>query len=122
MLLHDLDPVSCRQSRQKSDRPYQRRQTLHWPQLEEAIHLIIRQLEAKIGGQPEKNIAIRLQRSQKTRRRPVGHELRNVCQHFPIRRLVASAMGRAEENQTKSRISDRLVPRLQSCLQQSLKV
>lgn len=29
MFLDDLDPISCRQSRQKSDRPYQRRITLH---------------------------------------------------------------------------------------------
>jgi hypothetical protein len=82
---------------------------------------MVGQLEAEVGGQAEKNIAIRLQRSQKTSRRPVGHDLRDVRQYFPIRRLVAPAMRSAEEHQTKSCISDRLVSRLQSCLEKSLK-
>ena len=42
----------------------------------------------------------------------MGHELRDIRQHFPIRRLVASAERRAEEHQTESRVSDGLVSRL----------
>jgi hypothetical protein len=48
------------------------------------------------------------------------HELRDIRQDFPVRRLVAAAMRRAEEDQTLRRILDRLVSWLQPCLEQSL--
>jgi hypothetical protein len=46
----------------------------------------------------------------------MAHELRDVHQHFFIRRLVAATMRRAEEDETERRIFDRLVSRLRSCL------
>jgi hypothetical protein len=48
------------------------------------------------------------------------YELRDVHQHFPIRRLVATAMRRAQKDQTERRILDRLVSRLQPRLEQCL--
>jgi hypothetical protein len=51
----------------------------------------------------------------------MADELRNTRQYFPIRRLIAPTMGCAQEDQTDSRIADRLVPWLQPCLEQSLK-
>jgi hypothetical protein len=50
----------------------------------------------------------------------VGHELRDVHQHFSIRRFVAATMRRAQEDQTQRRVLDRLVSWLQPCLEQSL--
>jgi hypothetical protein len=40
-------------------------------------------------------------------------ELRDVRQHFAIRRLLAAAMRRTEKDQTERRILDRLISRLQ---------
>jgi len=48
------------------------------------------------------------------------YELRGIRQHFPIYRLVAAAMRRAEEDETERRILDRLVSWLEPCLEQSL--
>jgi hypothetical protein len=50
----------------------------------------------------------------------VGYELRDVRQHFPVRRLVAATMRCAEEDETQRRILDRLVSWLQPCLEESL--
>jgi hypothetical protein len=82
--------------------------------------MIVGQLEAKIDGQPEKNIRVRLEGCQETRRKPAGHELRDIRQHFAIRGLVTSTMRCAEEDETQCRIADRLVPRLEPCVKQSL--
>lgn len=51
----------------------------------------------------------------------MGHELRDIRQHFSIRRLLASVMRRAEEDQTQCRILDGLISWMQPCLKQSLK-
>jgi hypothetical protein len=47
-------------------------------------------------------------------------ELRDVRQHFAIRRLLAAAMRRTEKDQTERRILDRLISRLQPGLEQCL--
>jgi hypothetical protein len=106
---------------EECDHLYQARKNLPRSQLKEATHLTVGQLEAKIHGQLEKDIRVRLQGGQETRRRPVGHELRDIRQHFAIRRLAASTMRCAEEDQTQCRIPDGLISWIQPCLKQSLK-
>jgi hypothetical protein len=51
----------------------------------------------------------------------MGHKLCQSCQYLPICRLVAAAMRRAQEDETKRRILDGLVSWLQPCLQESLR-
>jgi hypothetical protein len=98
MLLHDLHFVQLSKVQTENGYPHQTSEALYWSLLVETIHLIIRQLEAEIAGQSEKNTGIRFQRGQETGRRPVSHELRDARQHFSIRRLVATTMGGAQEN------------------------
>ena len=50
----------------------------------------------------------------------MSHELGDIRQHFPIRRLIAAAMRRAEKDQADRRILDCLVSRLQPRLDQCL--
>ena len=100
--------------------PYQTRKTLHRPLLIETVHLIVGQLEAKIRGQPQKNIRVRLKGGQEAWRRTITDELRDIRQHFPIRRLVAAPMRRAHKDQTQRRILDRLISRFQPCLDPSI--
>ena len=50
----------------------------------------------------------------------MAHDLRHIRQHLAIRGLVASTVRRTEEDETQCRIADRLVARLELCLEQSL--
>lgn len=117
MLLHDLNLVSYQKSRWSRGCPCQARKRFHRSLLIETVHLIIRKLKAKIAGQPQENIRVRLEGGHKTRGRSMAHKLRDIRQYFPIHRLVAATMRRAQEDQTQRRILDRLVQWLQSCLE-----
>jgi hypothetical protein len=51
----------------------------------------------------------------------MGHKLRDICQHLPIRRLIAAMMRCAKKDETEGRILDSLVSWFKPCLEQSPK-